>query len=230
MNEFDPPPVRTTGAPDPGGGRSPRPGRRAVPIVIGLGLAAAAIFFAVHGIHITGASAAGGGATAAATPSFSVVQASTPAPPATTSAITARVDPGLVNIDVSNRTTGLRGQATGMVLTPSGVVLTNNHVVQGATGITATDVGNGRTYTRERGGLRPERRRRRDPVARGERPADRSTGRLVHGVGLGQGAGARQRRRRRRHAPSGQGIGHRAPSSRSSRATSAAAMPSGCTA
>jgi S1-C subfamily serine protease len=115
-------------------------------MVIGLGLAAAALFFAVHGIHVTGASAARGGTTAAASPSFNVVQAAGPAPPAATSAITAGVDPGLVNIDVSNSTTGLRGQATGMVLTPSGVVLTNNHVVQGATGITATDVGNGRTY------------------------------------------------------------------------------------
>jgi S1-C subfamily serine protease len=146
MNEFDPPPGSAAGAPDPVDGPSPRPGRRAVPIVIGLGLAAAAIFFAAHGIHITGASAARGGPRVVASPSFSVVQASTPAPPAATSAITAGVDPGLVNIDVSNRTTGLRGEATGMVLTPSGVVLTNNHVVQGATGITAADVGNGRTY------------------------------------------------------------------------------------
>jgi S1-C subfamily serine protease len=34
-----------------------------------------------------------------------------------------------------------------MVLTPTGVVLTNNHVIQGATSIRATDVGNGQTYT-----------------------------------------------------------------------------------
>ena len=33
-----------------------------------------------------------------------------------------------------------------MVLTSSGVVLTNNHVINGATSITARDIGNGRTY------------------------------------------------------------------------------------
>ena len=33
-----------------------------------------------------------------------------------------------------------------MVLTSSGEVLTNNHVIDGATSISATDVGNGRTY------------------------------------------------------------------------------------
>ncbi len=57
------------------------------------------------------------------------------------------MDPGLVNISVPTATTGFRGEATGMVLTPSGVVLTNNHVSQGATSVRATDVGNGRTYT-----------------------------------------------------------------------------------
>src|SRR5258708_39299736 len=34
-----------------------------------------------------------------------------------------------------------------MVLTSSGEVLTNNHVIDGATSIKVTDVGNGRTYT-----------------------------------------------------------------------------------
>ena len=35
---------------------------------------------------------------------------------------------------------------TGMVLTPSGLAITNNHVIEGATSITVTDVGNRRTY------------------------------------------------------------------------------------
>jgi S1-C subfamily serine protease len=35
---------------------------------------------------------------------------------------------------------------TGMVLTADGEVLTNNHVIEGATSISVTDVGNGRTY------------------------------------------------------------------------------------
>jgi S1-C subfamily serine protease len=39
-----------------------------------------------------------------------------------------------------------RGAGTGMVLTPNGEVLTNNHVVDGATSISVTDVGNGKTY------------------------------------------------------------------------------------
>jgi S1-C subfamily serine protease len=34
-----------------------------------------------------------------------------------------------------------------MVVTSSGEVITNNHVIEGATSITATDVGNGKTYT-----------------------------------------------------------------------------------
>jgi S1-C subfamily serine protease len=35
---------------------------------------------------------------------------------------------------------------TGMVLTANGEVLTNNHVVEGATTISVTDIGNGKTY------------------------------------------------------------------------------------
>jgi S1-C subfamily serine protease len=66
---------------------------------------------------------------------------------ASVSAVTAKVDPGLV--DINTTLGGLAGEAagTGMVVTSSGEVLTNNHVISGAVRITATDIGNGRTYT-----------------------------------------------------------------------------------
>jgi len=40
-----------------------------------------------------------------------------------------------------------QGAGTGMVLTSTGEVLTNNHVVEGATKISVTDIGNGKTYS-----------------------------------------------------------------------------------
>ena len=39
------------------------------------------------------------------------------------------------------------GAGTGIVLTSDGLVVTNNHVIDGATSIKVTDVGNGETYT-----------------------------------------------------------------------------------
>jgi len=63
------------------------------------------------------------------------------------SSIAAKVDPGLVDI---NTTLGYNGQAaagTGIVLTSNGEILTNNHVIDGATTISVTDVGNGKTYS-----------------------------------------------------------------------------------
>jgi len=150
MNEIDFPPTRVTADRDPGGGRSrPRRRRRAfltAVVCAVLVAAAAASLVAIHGFHL------GGGPTplSAARPgsggSFTVVHASGLSRPASSSAIATRVGPGLVNISVGNGSTGAQGDATGMVLTPSGVVLTNNHVIQGATSISATDVGNGRTY------------------------------------------------------------------------------------
>ncbi|HZU78909.1 MAG TPA: trypsin-like peptidase domain-containing protein, partial [Acidimicrobiales bacterium] len=63
-------------------------------------------------------------------------------------AIAQRVDPGLVDVNTQLTINGQPavGAGTGMVLTPDGEVLTNNHVIEGATKISVTDVGNGRTY------------------------------------------------------------------------------------
>src|SRR5258708_4604468 len=62
------------------------------------------------------------------------------------SEIAAQVDPGLVDIVTTLGYQRAQAAGTGMVLTPSGEVLTNNHVIEGATSIKAVDIGNARTY------------------------------------------------------------------------------------
>ncbi|MGH9170602.1 MAG: S1C family serine protease [Acidimicrobiales bacterium] len=63
------------------------------------------------------------------------------------SAIAAKVDPALVDIDsVVDNGQGGEEAGTGIVLTPGGEILTNNHVIRGATKIEVTDIGNGRSY------------------------------------------------------------------------------------
>lgn len=49
-------------------------------------------------------------------------------------------------VDVYARVPGATAAGTGIVLDPSGEVVTNNHVVAAATSIVATDPGTGRTY------------------------------------------------------------------------------------
>ncbi|MEO6627474.1 MAG: trypsin-like peptidase domain-containing protein, partial [Aquihabitans sp.] len=60
--------------------------------------------------------------------------------------IAARVNRGVVNIDTVLGFQGGSAAGTGMVLTSSGEVLTNNHVIQGSTKITVTVVDTGRSY------------------------------------------------------------------------------------
>ncbi len=63
-----------------------------------------------------------------------------------TSAAAAAVDPGLVDVDATLGYQNAVSEGTGQVLASSGEVLTNNHVIDGATSIKVTDVGNGRAY------------------------------------------------------------------------------------
>ena len=66
--------------------------------------------------------------------------------PANAASIASRVDPGLVDVNITVDYGQAQAAGTGMVLTPDGEVLTNNHVIDGATSISVTDVGNGKTY------------------------------------------------------------------------------------
>jgi S1-C subfamily serine protease len=67
--------------------------------------------------------------------------------PLSTTSIVQMTDPAVV--DVASPLGGQNAEAfgTGIVLSSDGVILTNNHVVDGATSVTVTDIGNGRSYT-----------------------------------------------------------------------------------
>jgi S1-C subfamily serine protease len=62
-------------------------------------------------------------------------------------AVASKVSPSLVDINTNLGYRSSQAAGTGIVLSSSGLVLTNNHVIDGATQISATDVGNGKTYT-----------------------------------------------------------------------------------
>ena len=117
---YSPPP--SAGQP-PSASRPPRRWRRALAIGTGSAVAASA--------------AAGIALTAAGASTQQVL---------TTAEITARTDPAVVDVVSALGYSRASAAGTGVVLTSNGEVLTNNHVVDSATSIRVTDVGNGRTY------------------------------------------------------------------------------------
>ena len=92
--------------------------------------------FGTHGSSSGGSSSGSGGSTSSAAGS-----------PSNLSSIAAQVDPGLVDINTTLSYQNEQAAGTGMVLTSDGEVLTNNHVINGATSISVTDIGNGKTYS-----------------------------------------------------------------------------------
>jgi S1-C subfamily serine protease len=100
-----------------------------------LGATAAVLGLAVGAVGLRAAQGGTAGTPAASTTALS------------TSQIATRVDPGLVDIVSTLGYQNAEAAGTGQVVTSSGEVLTNNHVIDGATSVKATDIGNGRTYT-----------------------------------------------------------------------------------
>ena len=105
-----------------------------------------------RGLIITGAVALAAGATAGGLigslhPTSVGTATATSKTMLSTSQIAARVDPGLVDVVSTDGDQQATAAGTGIVLSASGLVLTNNHVINGATAIKVTDIGNGRTYT-----------------------------------------------------------------------------------
>ena len=66
--------------------------------------------------------------------------------PSNAASIAAQASPALVDIQAEYAYRGGAGAGTGIVVSSDGRVVTNNHVISGATNIVATDVGNGKTY------------------------------------------------------------------------------------
>jgi S1-C subfamily serine protease len=122
------------GTPWPGDGRPARHLRRRGLAfgAAGVALAVAAALGSYDLVHSGGTSA--GSTTASADTVLS------------TSQIAVKVSPGLVDVNATLGDQHAISAGTGLVLTPAGEVLTNNHVINGATSITVTDVQSGRTY------------------------------------------------------------------------------------
>jgi S1-C subfamily serine protease len=62
------------------------------------------------------------------------------------SQVAARTDPALADVVSADGDQNATSAGTGIVLTSDGLVLTNNHVIEGATAIKVTDIGNRTTY------------------------------------------------------------------------------------
>jgi S1-C subfamily serine protease len=122
----------------PGGGYPvPEPPRRHRGRHV-LGLTATAVLAAAVGagaaVGLSSGASAGAGAAATSKDVLSTTQ------------IASRVDPGLVDVTSTMGYADGTAMGTGIVLTSNGEILTNNHVINGATSVSVTDIGNGKTY------------------------------------------------------------------------------------
>lgn len=152
----------TPAAPAPAAARRPSPGRMAV-----VALAASALL----GVGCLGyaAGAAGSDATAGTTSTSTTQQAPSTSQPSTgwldggtlpddlpggtfgrsatgTDATAATADQQTGVVLITSTTTSGEGAGTGMVLTSDGLVLTNHHVVEGATEVSVEVAATGKTY------------------------------------------------------------------------------------
>jgi S1-C subfamily serine protease len=57
-----------------------------------------------------------------------------------------KVEPGLVVITTTMQYNGQDAAGTGMIISPGGLVLTNNHVIEDSTKLSATVMATGKTY------------------------------------------------------------------------------------
>ena len=129
----------------------PAPPKRSNPLAVAA-LIAAVFVSSVLGVGLARQLRFGSVTATTASPTATVDGSSSTsgAGSATTSqsaAVAAKVDPAIVDINTVLGYQGGAAAGTGMVLTPTGEILTNNHVIAGATSIKATVVTTGKTYS-----------------------------------------------------------------------------------
>jgi S1-C subfamily serine protease len=129
-------------------GPSPRRARRRGHLRVYLTVAAIA---AVVGAGLTVAFGGSGSSPAATISSSGVPSPQDDAPGSgsalNVAAVQQKVEPGLVDITATLKYASETAEGTGMILSPSGLVLTNNHVIDGATAVTVSLADNvHRTY------------------------------------------------------------------------------------
>lgn len=134
----------------------PRRGRLATAGIVTAALVAGAGGGAAGAYYLSGAlsaqRSAASGAPRSTAPASDLSGGASPASPTghfSPSAVASKISPGVVDINTVLGTTGAvygQGAGTGMIISSSGEILTNNHVVEGASTIRVTVPVQGRTY------------------------------------------------------------------------------------
>jgi len=111
----------------------------------GLLLGGGLVAVALHDNHKSSSSGTAASATTATTQGTPQAPLTTPTGALDVKAVLAKAEPAVVSIqsNISSRFGTGRAAGTGMLLTPDGEVLTNNHVVEGGSNIKVTIIGKG---------------------------------------------------------------------------------------
>jgi S1-C subfamily serine protease len=132
----------------------PRPPRRRIGVLSYLAVAVAAgalgagsVVALYHPASNSSATPQPSSSALAPTPSIPAPSSGGSGSSSSEQAIVNKVEPGLVIVDTTLQYNSEQASGTGMVISADGLVLTNNHVIEGATSVRATDLGNNQTYT-----------------------------------------------------------------------------------
>ena len=134
------------GQPDPAPGRPGRGGRFLVYLTVAALAAGIGAGVTVALGHHGAAPSAGISSNDVPGPHNNAAGSGSSSAPLNAAAVAKKVRPGLVDITSTLKYNSETAEGTGMIISSSGFVLTNNHVIDGATVVQAKLVGTGNTY------------------------------------------------------------------------------------